>query len=374
MNIVNNFKKSLENILYTVFLAILIPTSAFSEVRIKDIVHFEGVRINQLIGYGLVVGLNGTGDNARNSPFTQQSIEGMLQRLGVGSLPGDSISTKNTAAVMVTANLPAFARIGSSLDVTISSLGDSSSLQGGTLLVTPLMAADGQVYAVGQGAISVAGFAAQGNNATVVEGVPTVARVENGAIVEREIPFELNSLENFRVSLRNPDFTTAKRVTDSINDFYGKKMAIMLDSGTIEVNKDNKSSIPMQIAEIENLTVTPDNIAKVVVDAKSGTIVIGADVKIDKVAISQGGLTVKIEEQIIVNQPESFSIGDTTITPATEIEINEKDTQFVILEGDVSLKDLVEGLNKIGVGAQETISILQAIKASGALHADLEII
>lgn len=373
MNIVSKLEKSLHICVYTVFLIIFMSTMAISQVRIKDIAQFEGVRSNQLIGYGLVVGLNGTGDNSRNSPFTQQSIEGMLQRLGVGSLDGDSISTKNTAAVMVTANLPAFARIGNALDVTISSLGDASSLQGGTLLVTPLMAADGQVYAVGQGPISVAGFSAQGNNATVVEGVPTVARIENGAIVEREIEFDLNSLQNFRISLRNPDFTTAKRVTDIINEEF-KNSAVMMDSGTIEVKKLPNTSIPMQIAEIENLRITPDNVAKVVIDAKSGTIVIGADVKIDKVAISQGGLTVKIEERVVVNQPEAFTIGDTVITPETEIEVNEKDTQFVILEGDVSLQDLVDGLNKIGIGAQETISILQAIKASGALHADLEII
>ena len=352
-----------------------IASATFADVRIKDIASFEGVRENQLVGYGLVVGLNGTGDKGGNSPFTQQAMEGMLRRLGVGNIASEDIKTKNTAAVMVTASLPPFARKGSNIDVTISSLGDSSSLQGGTLIVTPLMAADGTVFAVAQGPISVAGFAAQGANAAIVEGVPTVARIENGAIVENEIQFDLDSMQNFRISLRSPDFTTSRRVTEAINRFYRKPLAKMLDSATIEVNRRPETSIPLQIAELENLKVNPDNVARVVIDAKSGTIVIGADVRIDRVAISQGGLTVKVEETNIVNDPTPFTIGDTVITPATEIEVTEKDTQFVILDGgDVSLQDLVNGLNKIGVGAKETISILQAIKAAGALHADLDII
>lgn len=358
-------------IINTLFLSIS-PLSA--EVRIKDIADFEGVRENQLVGYGLVVGLNGTGDKAGNSPFTTQSIEGMLERLGVGNLPGDAIKTKNTAAVMVSAALPSFARKGSKIDVTISSLGDASSLQGGTLIITPLLAADGQVYAVAQGPISVAGFSAQGNAASIVEGVPTVARIENGAIVENEIEFELDSLDSFRIALREADFTTAKRLTDVINEFYGDSSAQLLDSGTVEVERDRNKTIPLMIAEIEGLTLKPDLAAKVIVDAKSGTIVIGSDVKISKVAISQGGLTVKIKENTVVSQPDPITIGETVIVPETQIEITEKDTNFVILEGDVSLKDLVDGLNAIGVGAQETISILQAIKAAGALHADLEII
>jgi flagellar P-ring protein precursor FlgI len=237
------------------------------------------------------------------------------------------------------------------------------------------MAADGRVYAVAQGALTVAGFAAQGENANIVEGVPTVGRIENGAIVEQEIKFELNTLDNFRISLREPDFTTAKRVTDEINNFYEEKqIANMLDSATIEISRIPNKSIPLQIAELENLKIQPDSPAKVVIDAKSGTIVIGSEVRINKVAISQGGLTVKVEEKTVVNEPEAFTIGDTVITPQTEIEIEEKDTDFVVLEENISLQKLVDGLNKIGVGAEETISILQAIKAAGALHADLEII
>jgi flagellar P-ring protein FlgI len=350
------------------------PASA--EVRIKDIATFEGVRENQLVGYGLVVvGLNGTGDKASNSPFTNKSIEGMLERLGVGNLPEDSIKTKNTAAVMVTAALPPFARRGSNIDIVISSLGDASSLRGGTLIVTPLSGADGQVYAVGQGPISVAGFAAQGNNASVVEGVPTVARVENGATVEREIDFNMNQLENVRIALRSPDFTTAKRVADAINAKFGDGKAKMLDPGTVSVKRTKNQDVPLMIADLENLTVNPDNVARVVIDAKSGTIVIGANVRIDRVAVSQGGLTVKVQEKKNAVQPEPITIGGTTVVvPETEIEVEEKDAQFVVLDGDVSLQDLVDGLNAIGVGATETISILQAIKAAGALHADLEII
>ncbi|MBO9428635.1 flagellar basal body P-ring protein FlgI [Sulfitobacter sp. R18_1] len=362
-------------VIAVVAMAFSSATTAFAEVRIKDIATFEGVRENQLVGYGLVVGLNGTGDKASNSPFTNKSIEGMLERLGVGNLPEDSIKTKNTAAVMVTASLPPFARRGSNIDIVISSLGDASSLRGGTLIVTPLSGADGQVYAVGQGPISVAGFAAQGNNASIVEGVPTVARIENGATVEREISFDMNQLENVRIALRSPDFTTAKRVTDAINNKLGNGKAKMLDPGTVAVSRSKNQDVPLLIASLENLTVNPDNVARVVIDAKSGTIVIGANVRIDRVAVSQGGLTVKVQEKQIADQPEPITIGGTTVViPETEIEVEEKDAQFVVLDGDVSLQDLVDGLNAIGVGATETISILQAIKAAGALHADLEII
>jgi len=346
-----------------------------AEVRIKDIATFEGVRENQLVGYGLVVGLNGTGDKASNSPFTAESIEAMLQRLGTGSVPENGMKTRNVAAVMVTASLPPFARAGSTIDVTISSLGDASSLRGGTLIVTPLAGADGKTYAVGQGPISVAGYAAQGANASIVEGVPTVARIENGATVEREIEFDLNTLDSVRIGLRSADFTTARRVAEAINAEIGKGRAKMLDPGTIEV-RANGQDVPLLMSEIENLEVSPDQVARVVIDAKSGTIVIGNRVRIDRVAVSQGGLTVKVEERKEAVQPEPITIGGTTVViPETEIEVEEKDAQFVVLDGgDVSLQDLVDGLNAIGVGAKEVISILQAIKAAGALHADLEII
>lgn len=348
-------------------------TAGSGGVRIKDIVSFEGVRENQLIGYGLVVGLNGTGDSLRNSAFTRESIEGMLGRLGVGNLSEEAMRTTNTAAVMVTAKLPPFARLGAPVDIVVSSLGDASSLRGGTLLVTPLSGADGEVYAVGQGPVSVGGFAVQGNAATIVEGVPTVARIENGATIEREIDFELAALENFRIALRDPDATTASRIAAAISA-SGAARAVMLDPGTVQVDIAKGVSTAQLMARIEQIRVTPDTMARVVIDSKSGTIVIGADVRISEVAISQGGLTVSVRETATVSQPEPFSIGETVVVPDTQIAVTQRDAGFAVIDGQVSLRDLVDGLNAIGIGAQETISILQAIKASGALHADLEII
>lgn len=355
--------------------ACILASQASAQVRIKDIVIFEGVRKNQLVGYGLVVGLNGTGDRIRNSPFTKNSIEGMLERLGVGNLTNEDLKTKNTAAVMVTSTLPAFAKTGSTIDVVLSSLGDATSLRGGTLIVTPLSGANGEIYAVAQGPIAVAGFNAQGTNASIVQGVPTVARIENGATVENEIEFKLNDLETVLLSLRTPDFTTATRITDAINDFFGSKVARALDLSTVEISPPGKTPIIDLIATVENILVTPDSVAKVVIDARSGTIVIGANVRIDKVAISQGGLTILVEDRIEVSQPTPLSIGGTAVVvPQTTVAIENKQTKFTVLEGDVSLQRLVDGLNAIGIGASETISILQAIKAAGALHADLEII
>ncbi|MCU4654331.1 flagellar basal body P-ring protein FlgI [Roseibacterium sp. SDUM158016] len=351
-----------------------LPLPSGSDVRIKDIATVDGVRENQLVGYGLVVGLNGTGDTLRNSPFTESSIEGMLERLGAGNLSGDEIRTQNTAAVLVTASLPAFARMGQTIDVVVSSIGDASSLRGGTLIVTTLTGADGEVYAVAQGPIAVAGYAAQGINASIVEGVPTVARIENGAIVEREIPFAFDHLNTIRLALRTPDFTTAQRVEEAINAYLGANAARALDPTTIEINARNHPDLTQLMAHIENLRVSPDTVARVVIDARSGTIVIGANVRIGEVAVSQGGLTVIVREEIEVSQPEPFSIGETVIVPQTEVEVREREAQFTVLEGNVSLQRLVDGLNAIGVGATETISILQAIKAAGALHADLEII
>ena len=348
---------------------------ASADVRIKDIASFEGVRENHLIGYGLVVGLLGTGDKLANSPFTRESMRGMLERLGVANIDANLLKTKNTAAVMVTAKLPPFGRRGAPIDVTVSSLGDASSLRGGTLLVTPLAGADGEVYAVAQGAVAVSGFRAEGNAATITEGVPTIARIDNGAIIEREVPFSLRELSSFRVALRTPDFTTATRVRDVVNMELGAQFAEVLDPGTIEVQIQDKANVAEFVSVIENLTVQPDSVARVVVDEKSGTIVIGSNVRIGQVAISQGGLTVKVRERFNVSQPQPISIGGTTVViPDTELDVGEVDSKFTILEGDVSLQDLVDGLNAIGVGARQTISILQAIKSSGALHADLEII
>jgi len=353
----------------------VMAVSVWADVRIKDISTFEGVRENQLIGYGLVVGLNGTGDKLTNSPFTKASIEGMLERLGVGNMDGAAVKTANTAAVMVTAKLGPFARRGSVLDITVSSFGDAESLLGGTLLITPMSGADGLIYAVAQGAVSVGGFSAKGKASSVVEGVPTVARVDGGAIVEREIPFTLQDLSTLRVSLRSPDFTTATRIKSTIAAVVGADAVKVLDLATIEISLPRGENVAELLASIENLKVQPDTIAKVVVDERSGTIVIGSDVKVSRVAISQGGLTIRIRESANVSQPSPISIGGTTIiVPETEVQIEEKDAKFTILAGEVSLQDLVDSLNAIGVSARQTISILQAIKSAGALHADLEII
>lgn len=353
---------------------VLIPATAGATARIKDVATFEGVRDNQIVGYGLVVGLNGTGDSLRNSPFTEKSIVGMLERLGVGNLEGYDLRTRNVAAVMVTATLPPFARRGARIDVVVSSMGDSTSLRGGTLIVTPLTAADGNVYAVAQGPIAVAGFAAQGINASVVQGVPTAARIENGATVENEIAFDFDSLSSIRLALRSPDFTTALRIEEAINETLSGEQADAIDSGTVVVSPPARADLPELMARIENLRIEPDTIAKVVIDARSGTIVVGANVRISEVAISQGGLTVLIREDIVVSQPEPFSIGETVVVPDTIVEVQEREAQFAVLEGGLPLQRLVDGLNALGVGATETISILQAIKAAGALHADLEII
>lgn len=348
--------------------------TALAEVRIKDIVTFEGVRANQLVGYGLVVGLDGTGDSMRNSPFTRSSVEGMLGRLGVGNLSDQQLRTVNTAAVMVTAEFPPFGRRGMPIDVVVSSLGDAKSLHGGTLLVTPLVGADNEIYAVAQGPLAVGGFAVDGAAASVTQGVPTVARIENGALIEREVEFSLGMLDSIRMALRNPDFTTASRIAEAINRSDFAAHARMLDPGTVEVSFKDGAQMAETVARLENLTVEPDTPARVVVDSKSGTIVIGADVRIDEVAISQGGLTVSVRESAQVSQPEPFSVGETVVVPQTSIDIQRHDSGFAVMGGQVSLQELVDGLNAIGVGAREIISILQAIKAAGALHADLEVI
>ncbi len=355
--------------------AVAAPDVATAQVRIKDIASFEGVRDNHLIGYGLVVGLQGTGDSLNASPFTREAIIGMLERLGVANLENTQLNTENTAAVMVTANLPPFARRGSRIDVTVSSLGDAADLRGGTLLVTPLTGADGEIYAVAQGPIATSGFLAQGNAASIVDGVPTTARLDSGAIVEREIEFELAALNSFRIALHDPDFTTATRIKTAVDEVLGPGRAQVKDPGTVEITLPGKSDLVQTIAAVENQPVSPDMIARVVVDDRSGTIVIGANVRIGQVAVSQGGLTVVVQERFAVSQPEAFTVGGTTVVvPETDIEVQERQGGFTVLEGEVSLQDLVNGLNAIGVTARQTISILQAIKAAGALHAHLEII
>ena len=343
--------------------------------RIKDITDIEGVRENMLVGYGLVVGLNGTGDSLRNAPGTQQSLQAMLERLGVNTR-GANISSGNVAAVIVTANLPPFAAQGSRIDVTVSALGDAKNLQGGTLLVTPLLGADGNVYAVSQGQVSINGFSAQGQASSVTKGVPTSGRISSGAIVEREIPFDLSKMQTLRLSLRNPDFTTAKRVTDAINSFIGGKVAMTDDPATVRVTvpPTYQTNMVALLTDIEQLRVEPDLPAKVVIDEASGIIVMGADVRISAVAIAQGNLTIRVTELPEVSQPEPFSRGETTIVPNTEIQIEEpSDRKLAVMKTGVSLQQLVNGLNSLGVSPRDMIAILQAVKASGALQAEIEV-
>jgi len=367
-------------------LIFLFATPADATSRIKDMVNFEGVRDNMLVGYGLVVGLAGTGDSLTNAPFTERSLIGMLERLGINET-GDfsTIQTKDIAAVMVTATLPPFAAEGARIDVSVATMGDCKSLNGGILLVTPLQAADGEVYAVAQGSIS-SGFSAGGaSGSSVTKGVPTSGRIANGAIVEREVNFHLADMSNMRLSLRNPDFTTAERIADAINKYMAtveknmkEPLALALDSATVRVKiPDNqRGNIVGMMTGIEQLPIEPDDVARVVIDQQSGIIVMGENVHISKVAIAQGNLTIKISETPQVSQPNALSTGGTTVVvPRTDIKVDENsNAKLALLQGGVSLQELVQSLNALGIGPRDMIVILQSIKAAGALQAELEIL
>ncbi|MEX1035827.1 MAG: flagellar basal body P-ring protein FlgI [Sneathiella sp.] len=344
--------------------------------RVKDIAEFEGIRDNILVGYGLVVGLNGTGDSLANSPFTEQSLMSMLERLGVNT-SGEILKTKNVAAVVVTATLPPFQRQGTKIDIVVSSLGDATNLMGGTLVVTPLMAADGEVYAVAQGTLTVAGFAVGGEAESITRGVPTTARIVNGAIVERELGFDLATLTSLRISLRNPDLTTSRRIATAINNYIGKGIAEPTDPSTVVLNLEGSERANMieLLTDIEQLQVNPDQTARVVIDEQSGIIVIGSEVKVDTVAIAQGNLTVRITETPQVSQPAPFAEnGETVVVPRTQVQVDDDgEKKLTILKEGVRLQDLVDGLNALGIGPRDMISILQAIKAAGALQADIEL-
>lgn len=341
--------------------------------RIKDIAMLQSARDNQLVGYGLVIGLQGSGDSLRNSPFTEQSIRAMLENLGIATEGGRS-RAKNVAAVIVTANMPPFVQSGARIDISVSSLGDATSLAGGTLIMTPLKAADGEIYAVGQGPVSVSGFSAQGDAETVTQGVPTSGRVPNGAIVERQVAADFSDVGTLTLQLRNPDFSTAVMIADAINEYskqrFGKRLAAEQDSRTVLINKPKGISPARFFAELENLVVTTDSPARVVIDERTGTIVIGQDVKISKVAVSHGTLTVRIKEMPRVVQPEPFSRGRTEVEPFTEIQIDQPDANVALLDGP-DLETLVSGLNRLGVKPDGIIAILQGIKSAGALQADL---
>jgi len=358
-------------------LALVFSSTAIqASSRIKDIVQFEGVRDNLLVGYGLVVGLNNTGDTLKTGQFTKQSLQSMLNRLGVK--PTDSgLDSKNVAAVMVTASLPAFSRQGGRIDVTVSALGDSKSLLGGTLLVTPLLGADGEVYAVAQGQLAVGGFSATGNAETVTKGVPTSGRIANGGIVEREIKFKLGNLNTVKLTLRNPDFTTARRISQAVNAFLGTPAAVTSDPSTVQVTipASYNHNVVNLLTDIEQLRIEPDQLARVVIDEQSGLIVMGENVRISSVAIAQGALTIRVTEAAQVVQPGPFSqVGTTTTVPRTNIQVNQgSDKRLAVFTPGVTLQELVNGLNALGIGPRDMITILQAIKTAGALQAQIEV-
>lgn len=349
------------------------PPMSGGYARVKDIAMLQNVRDNQLIGYGLVIGLQGSGDSLRNSPFTEQSMRSMLDRLGV-NIRGSQLRARNVAAVIVTANLPPFAGKGSRIDVTVSSLGDATSLAGGTLVFTPLTGADGRIYAVAQGPLAVSGFSSAGDAENLTQGVPTTGRIANGALVERQTRGQFSDIGDLVLELRNPDFGTAVNVTDAINAYaiqrYGRAVAEERDLRTITLDKPDRVGAARFIAEIGELPVMPATTARVVIDERSGTIVIGQDVTISTVAVTHGSLTVRVTEEPTVVQPEPFARGVTAVEPRTTISADQQNGQLRIVDG-ADLNTLVEGLNQMGLKPMGIIAILQAIKSAGALQAEL---
>ena len=348
---------------------------AAAKSRIKDIVDFEGVRENLLVGYGIVVGLNGTGDAMRNDPFTKQSLQSMLERLGVNTRDA-TLNTKNVAAVMVTAKLPPFAAPGAQIDVSVASTGDAKSLLGGTLLITPLSGADGQIYAVAQGTVQTGSVSASGASGTTIsKGVPTAGRIASGAIIERETGFELASMPVLRLTLRNPDFSTAGHIAETINArFPGAAMAE--NPSIVALRAPAGMNMMGFVSQVENLSVETDAPAKVVIDEVAGVIVMGENVRVSTVAIQQGNLTITVKESSQVSQPTPFSrTGQTTVTPQSDVSVDEeKGKQFLTVKSGASLASLVSGLNALGVTPRDMISILQTIKAAGALQAEIEVL
>ena len=342
-------------------------------VRIKDLVEIEGVRGNDLVGYGLVVGLDGTGDGLRNAPFTEEALANLLERLGI-NVSGEQFRPRNVAAVLVTGVLPPFSRTGGRIDVTVSAIGDARSLLGGTLIMTPLNAADGEIYAVAQGSVIAGGVVAEGEAGSVTSGVPTSGVLPAGARVERELPFSFETMQSMRLALRDPDFTTASRIEASVNALLGGDVARMLDSGTVEIDLERSGarSPAHLVSALENIEVEPARQARVVVDHRSGTIVLGADVRISRVAVSQGNLTLRVENTPLAVQPNPFADGDTIVVPRSNIGLEEQDAGrgLAIVESSVSLQEVIAGLNALGVSPRNMIDILKAIKAAGALHAE----
>lgn len=355
------------------FLVCFLCGSASATVRVKDLVDIQGVRVNQLVGYGLVVGLEGTGDG-KSMAFTRQSMSSMLEKMGI-TIPPGSVGVDNVAAVMVTATLPAFARPGARLDCTVSSLGDADSLYGGTLILTPLRGADGNVYAVAQGPVSIGGFSAGGVAGRVQKNFPTVGRVAGGALVERQSPSTMMDGNSLSLSLRNPDFTTALRISRAIDQALWDGVSRAVDSGTVQMTVPERfrENLVELVTAVENLTVTPDAPAKVVVNERTGTVVIGQDVRVSTIAIAHGNLSIEVREQFDVSQPMPFSRGETVVIPGTDLAVKEESRQLFVMEQGVSITDLVRALNALGVSPRDLITIFQALRASGALKAELEL-
>ncbi len=370
--------EKLNKSMLAIFVLILVILTLFGNyahaVRIKNITNIEGVRKNQLVGYGLVVGLNGTGDSTK-SKFTVQSMASMLEKMSI-TVKAEDIKVDNVAAVIITADLPPFARVGNRIDVLVSSIGDADNLQGGTLLFTPLKAADGKVYAVAQGPVSTGGFSVGGEGGKVQKNFPTVGRVVGGAMIEREIPFNFNQKRTLSFTLRNPDFTTASRVAEAINAALYEQVAKTPDAGTIQVRISEKYSgnIVGLVTLIEGLDVTPDTTSKIVINERTGTVVMGGNVRISTIAVAHGNLSIQIKESEDVSQPLPFSQGETVVTPETEILVEEEKSKLFLVEFGVTIAEVVRALNALGVSPRDLIAIFQAIKAAGALQAELEII
>ena len=360
----------------TAVLLMLITVAVAQAARIKDIASIRGVRQNQLFGYGLVVGLDGTGDGNK-SLFTLQSLSSMLEKMGVTINPND-IKVKNVAAVMITANLPPFARTGSRIDVLVSSIGDAKNLQGGTLLLTPLKGADGNVYAVAQGPISTGGFSyGKGTGTGVQKNFPTVGRIASGALIEREIASNFNQREELTLALHAPDFTTATRVANAINTAFGDTMAHAPDAGTIKVAVPDlyRGRSVELVALIENLGVTPDMVSKVIINERTGTVIMGENVRIATIAIAHGNLSIEVNQQDNVSQPLPFSRGgQTVVTSDRTMQVQEGRNPLFLVKSGVSIGEVVRALNALGVSPRDLIAIFQALKAAGALQAELQII
>lgn len=358
---------------FILLLACLMSLTAFAD-RIKDLTSVAGVRSNQLIGYGLVVGLDGSGDKA---PFTNQSFNNMMKEFGISVPPGTDPKLKNVAAVSLTASLPPFAKPGQSIDVTVSSIGNAKSLRGGTLLFSPLKGADGQVYAVAQGNLVVGGFGAEGNDgSSITVNVPSVGRIPNGATVERPVPNAFARGDSLILNLDRPDFTTAKRMADTINDLLGPETAYAQDATSVRVSapRDPNQRVSF-LSLIENLTVTPgEATAKVIINSRTGTIVIGKHVKIDPVAVTHGSLTVTVKENIEVNQPNALAGGETAVVPNADVNIDEEGNPMFVFDPGVSLDEIVKAVNEVGAAPGDLMAILEALKQAGALNAELIVI